>query len=463
MQADRAAAAFGMKRRNFRHFCEPDQFNPANVLEGYVCTAFGAGAGCLYIYSINGLPLATPVVVHGEPRQSEAFYQLAEDEEPVLDIFPKVQAHVTDFALAESWHGLRCTAFAYPVTGAPGGSITCVSFAVGRGPLCSVETKRAILKSLRLSMGRKSLTIAADLPSELRLLRSREITSLLFVLCGHQAPRQVVKYEHSCSLKLLLLRGFKGQLRAPPQTALVPFDAGALQAACMAATKQDLQLNRDFRTQNSLPWKYEPEHFATAGRILYLTAQDGCLADNTAFFLTPPDYLDARDAAFGAGLQENLKAAVKAHDRRASESMEEYVRRISNFGQGAWYRYRKRLVKYAEMLLSPSVLHQPRLDRPFTGSGPILLVLVGIPGCGKSRLSEALGENDLWLRVSQDELKTSGKCQEVAEVALKRYVIHSVGTLWAGIAMAAFACLARGDPAETFQVAVFSPSLASHS
>jgi predicted kinase len=52
--------------------------------------------------------------------------------------------------------------------------------------------------------------------------------------------------------------------------------------------------------------------------------------------------------------------------------------------------------------------------------GPTMLVLVGVPGSGKSYVAEKLAATGHWTRVNQDELRTRSACLRTAESALLR-------------------------------------------
>lgn len=412
-EASRAAEAFGLKRKQVEPFSEVDPFNPENRLDGFFCRKQGVGGGCLFISAVNGTRLAAPVAVHGEPRSREALRQLADASPPELDV-PEPLAAATSYCLVENWHGRRCVAFTYP--GSEG--TTCVSFTVDQGPLCSTEVKRLIMKALGLRLGQRAFLVEAGLPRQLQELHSAAIGSLVFRLCGRGSPRQIVLYESTISLKLIVLRGTDGLLRPPPSCQLAPCHSPTLYQQLTATLVQDVEKNQQFRQEKGLSLVFEAEHFATAGRVVYIVDADGTLLGDTLYLLTPLDYQDARDAPFDARVQDGVRAAMTASPRQPKEPMEDYLRRVCAIGPNSWFRFRKRLVEFASLVGRPVPRPPPRGlgDAP----SPVLLVLVGTPGCGKSTLSETLERDRQWVRVCQDDLKTAKRCQEVAEESLKR-------------------------------------------
>ena len=59
-------------------------------------------------------------------------------------------------------------------------------------------------------------------------------------------------------------------------------------------------------------------------------------------------------------------------------------------------------------------------DTPIPGPKQEVIVFVGLPGCGKTKLANELAEKHDYATVNRDSMKTWQKCVEATKVYLKR-------------------------------------------
>ena len=80
---------------------------------------------------------------------------------------------------------------------------------------------------------------------------------------------------------------------------------------CRKKQREDLQTNIDFRTSHNLLLRYEHDHFAVEGRVLYLLDADGKLLRRTMYKVKPKDIEEVHWGNFTETMQGRVREAVE--------------------------------------------------------------------------------------------------------------------------------------------------------
>jgi predicted kinase len=111
---------------------------------------------------------------------------------------------------------------------------------------------------------------------------------------------------------------------------------------------------------------------------------------------------------------KTVEAMAKLHSRDVSVT-EGSLRAELDFDEREWIRFGKDIIELVEGIPNAS-------SSSFQPSTQVMIMLVGIPGSGKSTFATKLVEatGDIYVRVNQDEMGNRQACEAVARTALKK-------------------------------------------
>jgi predicted kinase len=246
-------------------------------------------------------------------------------------------------------------------------------------------------------------TLMSDLPPLLMNLLYDSYQSISFELCGSKEPH-LVKYDFDIDLKPLFYTRMNGRIEPYTYGNHREFvDSANVVTACTYAQNLDTELNTSYRSSLRLPHKYEYEHFAVEGKVLYLLDDDGICINRTLYKVKARDVEEVHWQTFDATMQGRVREALDKLGRDELKPTESNIREELDMGPKEWDKFGKAIMTYAGA--------NPGKDERR------VLVLVGLPGSGKSSIARQL-ESRGWVRVNQDELGSRNKCKELMEKAL---------------------------------------------
>jgi predicted kinase len=352
-------------------------------------------SGSLYINHINSIEVE-PQLIYGTPKLA---YPYKDATNEYMD-FPKAKWYY----LAEKWNGTNILFYKYYDS---------------KGQMfISAKTKgTATLKNseygafLSLTLEALGTTVPwGEVPDQLMPLMYDSYQSMSFELCGKKEPH-LVKYDFDIKLKpLFYTREYGGLVPYldPLNTTMpVPFHynySDYVGSCCRSSQERDLAANEEYRKANSLPHKYEFEHFAVEGKVLYLLDENGNCIDRTLYKIKSKDIEEVHWQTFNAQMQDKVAEAVKKLGRDELEANEANLAEELDMGPKEWNKWGRDIMRFAS-------------SNPADNKKE-LLVLVGVPGSGKSTFAKQL-EPLGWVRVNQDDLGSRNKCKELVVKSFK--------------------------------------------
>eukprot|EP01128_Nolandella_sp_AFSM9_P001962 TRINITY_DN12363_c0_g1_i1.p1 TRINITY_DN12363_c0_g1~~TRINITY_DN12363_c0_g1_i1.p1 ORF type:complete len:663 (+),score=159.83 TRINITY_DN12363_c0_g1_i1:22-1989(+) len=472
-----ASAQFSCGKASIFLFSEQyDPYNPGNCLSGAQCRSDGAFFGSLIITAVNGVPLKKHTVIYGVPKMETLPRRIPPNVQPA------------SYVLAQKWNGLNVMFFKYSdaegnlfiscktrgyvfARDYPGGQVFTHPLhilgvtAEGGGQELSEPTPRS-----------DPLLPIASLPMQLVELSSNDCQSISFELCGSKEPA-LVSYDFELALKPLFLTNNQGKIRplvtSSSETLLPTITSATTYEEKVTAWTQDIgprpyvmfdseagegndestedesapsspskspsrvvtevnhyvskflptsvYLNKTFRTNKGIESNgYYYNSFVVEGKVVYLLDEEGfALHRSKVFKIKPGDIAASHFPTFDHSMMGRVMEAVDKIFSRGGEVSEETVQSEMELEEYAWIRFKKDIMDLAVEI--------PNSAAPsFKPSAQKMLVLVGIPGSGKSTFANKLIEltGSSWARVNQDEMKTRQQCEKSAKLSFKKK--HSV-------------------------------------
>lgn len=384
---DAAAKFFNCSLKSVDRFNKADPFNKNNTVSGFLCREKGLIQGSLFITHVNGIPV-TPQTVFGT---SKLAYPYVNTNTKEYKDFSKAAY----FALTEKWNGMNVLFYKY--FDANG-----VLFITAKSKGTPFLTDSDVGNFLSLTKE----VIERGKHNEIRiLLHDPKISAISLELCGNKEPH-LVKYDFDIDLKPLFMIRDDGEIRL-----FIKNDTSVhgnsehtnIAAICEDNQKRDLEVNIRYRQMNGLPHKYEYEHFAVEGKVLYLLDENLNVIDRTLYKIKPEDIEEVHWQTFNSTLQGRVREALLKIKAEGLQVSEETIRSELDMDPKEWDKFSRPIMLY--------------VSKGETNTAK-MAVLVGLPGSGKSTLAKKLEENG-YIRINQDDMGSRNACKKAAIEALK--------------------------------------------
>ena len=410
-----------------------DPFSAAGTqLGGLVCRRQGAHDGAALVAAAGAAPLPLP----GVPGE-QSVYDL--DEARSVAPPPPEAAHF----VALRRHARPLVLF-YAYDSAGGARAVT---ARTRGSLLLEDSAFAPLLTLvRRALGGCAHLDAGALPPPLQLLGSPStpVRVLAFELVAGALPGLVHVDRECCELIPVFAQLADGSVRAlvpdGPSGAVALLKSSSLSSSScssssssfeallrpvteLAATVAELQAvdeaaNEAYRAQHACARRYDYNCFARAGHtFLLLDAAMHVVGSPPALLTVEPSDLEATLAMnLEPEMMERVRTAVRDLVAADQPRLEPAVREAVQLSGKEWRRFGKAIMELVPVFEQPTV---PPPDQ-LAGDLPLVILLVGLPGCGKSRFVSELTARSAApvVRVSQDVLGSAPRCMEVMVEAL---------------------------------------------
>jgi len=191
-------------------------------------------------------------------------------------------------------------------------------------------------------------------------------------------------------------------------------DLVQVEAFCSLLLQKAFEVNAAYRQENNLPENcYWFEHFLVEGWVLYALDESGAVPDGAVFALKPPDTCQSHVEKFDVGIQtKTLMALRELRGKGKSVITQGNMKTELNFSNSQWTRWGKDVMELVEGI------PLPRNIRDMPKNAQRVMILVGIPGSGKSTFSKQLVGRG-WERCNQDELGHRRKVEQMVAQYLK--------------------------------------------
>lgn len=332
MSEERAASFFRVTKKHVRSFERLDPFNDV-VVKGFICRKKGKMGGSLLITHVDGKEVE-PQEIHGTPKLAYPYKDHESTE--YLDFF---QFNPRWFFLAEKWNGMNVLFFKYK--DADGKEL--ISAKSKGAPFLGDGEYGNFLTLCRKALERN--------PNALDVLKQDSVAAASFELCGKEEPH-LVDYDFDIALKPLFRMDEDGRIR--PMTegkSLAEYTNSAeLEAYCEAFQEADYELNRRFREERGLALKYEYEHFATEGKVLYLLNSHGVLIERTMYKIKPKDVEEVHWQSFDDVMEGRVKEAIQKIHLNEDEVTAETLQQELDMGPKEWGKFGRKVLKFVDNL-----------------------------------------------------------------------------------------------------------------
>lgn len=380
-----AGKFFKCNTKAIDRFHKVDPFNPRNIVSGLLCREKGLMQGSLLITHVNGVTV-TPQQIYGTPKL--AYPYINDNSRKFKDLSGYKYA-----AFMEKWNGMNVLFYQY-------------MDAEGRAFITAKSKGTAFLNDSEVG---NFLTLTkAALTEEVQnglfeVFTFGGVSAVSFELCGIKEPH-LVKYDFDICLKPLFYILPDGNIRphVAPKDMLENVDIVAL---CKEHQQNDLNTNNAYRTEHGLPHRYEYEHFAVEGKVLFLMDENYNVIDRTLYKVKPLDIEEVHWQTFNNTMQGRVKEALLKIKAENSPVCEDTLRTELDMGPKEWNKFGRAVMAY----LKESEANIARM-----------VVLVGLPGSGKSTVAKEL-EKHGFVRVNQDDLGSRSACKKLAADSLKAH------------------------------------------
>lgn len=332
---NQVASYYRVHKKFISSFDREDPFN-GNRVEGYICRKKGIYGGSICITRVNGVNTAPQYVV-GTPKLYYPYKNMDSTEY-------KDFKGVSHFKIAEKWNGMNILFYSY--LDANGNAFFTAKSKgtpfVSDGQFGDFFT----LTSQVVGPEIKQFKPIEDLVNG-------ECVGISFELCGRKEPH-LVAYNFDIDLKPLFKIYYSGY-----GTKIAPYFSGFLRefkgsdhliAACEGVQHLDRKLNDKYREACGLEIKYEYNHFATEGKVLYLLDENGYVIDNMLYKIKPSDIFSVHTASFDDAMRQRVKEAYEKIILRELELTEGNIQDELDMGPKEWSRWKRQAMKYIETL-----------------------------------------------------------------------------------------------------------------
>ena len=383
----KAASAFNCEAKMATTFERVDPFNPGNTLAGFICRKKGDRQGSLYITHVNGIQCGSQFIF-GTPKLAYPY-----TDESTKREYKEVDAD--SYYIAEKWNGMNVSFFKYK-------DATGKQFISAKSKGAPFLSDSDIGNFLTLT---QEAMDAKDTQAILADFEKSKLQSITFELCGSKEPH-LVKYDFEIALKPLFSTRQHGGIR-PFENMLegvLKSSARSWQRMCKTHQELDFDANELYRETNKLEHKYEYNHFATEGKVLFCLDKNGYVIDRVMYKIKPQDIEEVHWQRFDKEIQERVKEASRKIKMNEEAICEETLREELDMGDKEWGKFGKQVLAYANS----------------GGNQEAKVVLFcGLPGSGKSTVAKIMGAYG-WTIVSQDELGSRGACAKYMRMMLEK-------------------------------------------
>lgn len=369
-----------VQHNNIHKFERSDPFNPKNHVTGFICRQKGLMGGSLVITHVNGMPV-TPQLIYGTPKL--AYPYKSHSCRNWMD-FPKHTVAV----VCEKWNGMNVLFYKYEDVY---GNMFYTAKSKGTPFLSDTSVGNFLSLTLEALKGKHISDFVLH-------INKPDIKAVSYELCGKKEPH-LVRYDFDISLKPLFVIFNDGGI-SPCGSVVRYITDKPVTEVCKEFQDKDFKINIQHRMVNKLPHKYEYEHFATEGKVLYLLDDSGKTINRTMYKIKPSDVEDVHWQTFDAILQGKVREAIRKINSEGGEINENSVQCELDMGPKEWSKFGRQIWEF--------VMHS-------TPCAAEMILMVGLPGSGKSTLAIELERTGKYVRVNQDELGSRKACKRKVE------------------------------------------------
>mmetsp|Transcript_3541 Transcript_3541/g.10986 ORF Transcript_3541/g.10986 Transcript_3541/m.10986 type:complete len:587 (+) Transcript_3541:75-1835(+) len=388
---------------------------------GFMNRREGTTGGSLVITHVAGRPKPSPELIFGTPKlaypyvdfdtmefrcfdkgcsPSDSSAATESQRDSVLTVEQRNRAVPVKYLLMEKWNGMNVLVFKYhdadgkvrisaKSKGAPfltdGGYGTFLSLTLKALNL-SASSGEITLDAIRTSVKAKQDPMGRGL-SLLAPLLDDEVQSVTFELCGSEEPH-LVKYDFALRMIPLFLTKRNGVIRPITgggygrEEGPFEFDQQEMVARCQRYQAEMLERNEQYRREAGLRHRYEYNHFATEGMVLYLLNSRGELLGRTMYKIKPKDIEEVHWSQFDpARVREGVEKLQQRHKEMSAANLQDEL----DMGPKEWSRFGKQVVPYVQHLALGKI---PRVSRDRRR----LLLVIGRRFAGQEQVGTTLRE-----------------------------------------------------------------------
>jgi predicted kinase/predicted phosphohydrolase len=392
----RAANAFKCQEKMVTKFDKEDPFNSMNHITGFICRKKGPMQGALFITHVNGVQ-TEPQLIYGTPK---LLYPYTSPSSREWQDFNDTDTYY----VANKWNGMNVLFYKYfDAHGAM--FISAKSKGTAFLPNTDVGNFLDLTKEV---IGFTGKSIMNDIPMLVMPLLDGQYQGISFELCGTKEPH-LVKYDFDIDLKPLFAVGYEGEIWPfIDSNNGVVLKSNDIATDCKNIQDEAFKKNDEYRKQNDLPLKYEYEHFATEGCVLYPIDADGMCIDRNMYKIKPKDIEEVHWSSFDDTIRGRVIEALSKINANGEEVSEQALQEELDMGHKEWSRFGKDVMFYADSHQSSNASDHREV-----------IVLVGLPASGKSMFAKMLESSGKYVRINQDDLGSSNKCKGAMVNALK--------------------------------------------
>lgn len=330
MSIKEAAFAFRCPESFVSAFDRQDPFNPKNQVAGYVCRKKGLMGGSLFITSVNGKPVK-PQLIYGTPKLSYPY-------KPGTTDYLPLKAH--SIYISEKWNGMNVLYFHYEDDK---GIQHLTAKSKGAPFLANSEfgdffdlTQEAIKKQ--------------SVWSEFHRAWAKPGTAAVsFELCGSDEPH-LVKYDFDIDLKPIFTVHENGKIKPVINNGSRLYAGVSSQEIiqlCKLHQNLDRQKNDIFRERmGKLPIRYEHDHFATEGKVLYPLDEEGFVIGRFLYKIKSSDVEQVHSARFDDNMERLVDEAYTKLVMREELFTWKNLQNELDFGPKQWSKWQKSIIKF---------------------------------------------------------------------------------------------------------------------
>jgi predicted kinase len=383
-------------------FARVDPFNKSNCVIGLVNRQDGIYGGSLVITHVNNEELEQRELIYGTPKLAYPYknfedFEIRNFEENIsLSQYVVTNKYNGCNILFYKYHDAKGNTFVSAKTkGSPfvnnskfAKFYDLIMEALGYSPIVTTETtEKEYERYPAINLFQNPPDNCPELQA---FVKDDQLQSIIFELCG-QREKHLVNYPFDLELKCLFTQSYSGEIRPylniPDSDKYGPvvFSQEQLEKDIKQFQKTDLEINEQYRRERNLPHKYEYNHFATEGRVLYLLDQNGSLVGRTMYKIKPTDIEEVHWGNFDKNMRLRLDEAIgKVIEREKPMTIQSIREELDMLGDKEWSRYGEDIVFYVECVKKPDGIEKTGKDNRK------LILITGNPCAGKSAFAKAL-------------------------------------------------------------------------